>query len=688
MDTRSREVWKNHTEAARFAGLTVSVLLFLTSSSVRALQGRADQEYVAETIQPEFLGDLEQSTNAAVSSALFLAFPLNYPSSLTGFVNLASGVPAGEERLQISSFFAGKMPSQMGLLHAQADYEALLDGRLDVVSFLKRKASDAFGSLPLRILEDGESLTQTKSYRFAVGSVPLCDFKVRYYRFKNGDLTLMGRVPQVYDDASIDNYNGDAEWPSLDLSVELVKDTLERSQGGQIIEAPLEPTRCYMTALGGLVPSWKFLIRRTLGMETDSQVLTDIFVASESTIFKHEAFDFDAKGRVKVYPFNVVKTPTPIQEDLDNLVGDGTLTSDILISAVSSPFKRVQQSSHEFIYDPGTPEFGEVSAFTHATKHLKFLAETGFEWYGLKPLKLTVFSAQLKNNARFVPQLTETIPGQIDIGTSDGRLLQNLELDSDVVSHEVGHFVIYRAVRSTNGESLVLHEGLADYFTFARSNDACLGESICPEDSLACVRPGQCLRTAQNNFRFNDDNWKQWYEIRNSLNHLHGQVLSGLLWDLRTKEIPPADLDKMVMNSIMLLPEDANFSDFFLALASTDKSMFGGAYFAKLQSAAQSRNLGNRFPSVSPNGSLSKSVVTDSQGKKEQLSGQTGSEGESQGTADQPKTTRKNSGGTYGCGTVASGLPMKGSSILWALIIMLVPVGFCWSRACFMRLRR
>ena len=71
-----------------------------------------------------------------------------------------------------------------------------------------------------------------------------------------------------------------------------------------------------------------------------------------------------------------------------------------------------------------------------------------------------------KNNALYVPKETETDAAKIMIGNGDGNILKNLPQDREVISHELGHHIIYHHITQTSGESLILHEGLADFFTF------------------------------------------------------------------------------------------------------------------------------------------------------------------------------------------------------------------------------
>src|SRR5690606_2594621 len=150
------------------------------------------------------------------------------------------------------------------------------------------------------------------------------------------------------------------------------------------------------------------------------------------------------------------------------------------------------------------------------------------------------------------------------VGDGDGEKLQNLPKDSDVVSHELGHHVIFQSLTSTKGESLVMHEGLADYFAFARTDDPCLGESICPAGSpVGCELESQCLRTADNTYVLNVDT--------KSEEHFKSQFISGMLWDLRDNAVPAQDLDEMVIQATGMLLSNSGYHDLILTLMLADK---------------------------------------------------------------------------------------------------------------------
>ena len=147
------------------------------------------------------------------------------------------------------------------------------------------------------------------------------------------------------------------------------------------------------------------------------------------------------------------------------------------------------------------------------------------------------------------------------------QVLDNLPKDTDVISHEYGHHVIYKSLKSTRGESLILHEGLADFFVFARTGDGCLGESICPSGSQIC-EVDQCLRTADNSLVYGEG----LYPHKPA--HQKGQLISGYLWDLaQSNDVPLEDLERMVLRAIDLLVSDSGIEHFMLALYNADQEL-------------------------------------------------------------------------------------------------------------------
>lgn len=417
---------------------------------------------------------------------------------------------------------------------------------------------------------------------FHVAGVPLCFFGVRGTALASRELVALGTVPRVRE---LSGLTLRQDWPSQDKTTVFAAETLGRSYGW-LYEPQGTPQRCYALRDGGLRPAWR------LSMLTGHEAYR--VVADESQIYAVEPAFIHAAGTARVYPYDSVTTPSLVTEALTGLKGDGYLASEFFETVVSSGANQATSLNHNFSFDVTSLPFEETSVFVNATKQLQFFQSLGFSWYGPKPLLLQMNRTGMANNARFLPpNSTSTLP-VIEIGTGDGVILKNLGTDASVVSHELGHYAIYRAVTKTSGESLVLHEGLADYFEAARAQDPCLGNSVCPEGSNACFLESKCLRTAENTFEFEDADWQSWLSAAGQYTHLHGQVFSGLLWDLRLKAPSgPKVFDALVMRTISYLPPEAQFEDLLTYLLVTDQDLNNGVHRQIIRDTAEERGLGS-----------------------------------------------------------------------------------------------
>ena len=244
--------------------------------------------------------------------------------------------------------------------------------------------------------------------------------------------------------------------------------------------------------------------------------------------------------------------------------------------------KKVYSEKNAFIFSPEEDFYKPTSLFVHAQGMYQYFLDLGYqEWRDQKiVLRAYVTFEGDKNNAMYVPYDDEFSDApSLSFGEGDGIVLQNILMDANVVSHELTHHIVFQNLRSTSGESLIIHEGLADYFTFAYSGNACLGESICPADSDACVLMGECLRTGENNLT-HDVNSTDW--------HYEGQVLSGTLWDLR-KSLGGDVLDKIVFKSLSFFSERTGFYGFILSLMRADENLYSGKNRCEIYNAFVSR---------------------------------------------------------------------------------------------------
>jgi catechol 2,3-dioxygenase-like lactoylglutathione lyase family enzyme len=369
-------------------------------------------------------------------------------------------------------------------------------------------------------------------------------------------------------------------------------------------------------------------------------------VADDRRVHAIERGYFEVDGFARVHALNDVLTPELSDVELKGLAGDATLKDAKLRIVVPTGYQKATSAEHAFVFDAEDPRFAQASAFAHGQQHRLWFESLGVEWRGSLPLeiKLHVKPGGRANNALYVPD-DENTAATISIDDGDGVELQKLALDSDVISHELGHHVVFETLKKTDGEALVLHEGLADFFLFARADDPCLGESICPEGSNACILEAQCLRSGELELRFGDDNWKAWAGSLNRLGHLHSQVISGMLWDVRREDLMSVtDLAKLVLRAVSLLSEDSGFADFLAALVAADEELHAGQHVARLESAAAARGL----ESFLTGGTLGSGTAADSETPA--TGGSTPAAGATTGTATQTATATGTSTATTATG--------------------------------------
>lgn len=493
-----------------------------------------------------------------------------------------------------------RVPSSLGLFQ---------DGALDLeaaVAKTVRGSLHPMVEMRFKNTTDGLSLTAGTTSRdasFYVGGIPLCGFQVRAHALADRSVLLFGDIPDI--DATL--RFAPADWPDQELALEKTDAALADRPGSiKLISA----SRCLFVSNANLLPVWKLKVSKGA---LPYEVLADAY-----EVQKLEAGFFDAvDGTASVYARNSSDT-AKTDYTLPGLTGDGSLTSawlQTVFPGKTQKFTKISETSNTFNYDKTDARFMEVSTFAHAEMHRQFAASIGFEWYGPAPMQILMhikpggyldkssgeWIGGRSNNALFIPGSSDdnTLP-QIQIDDGDGTDLQNLALDGDVVSHEFGHHIVYHTLRSTTGQSLALHEGLADFFVFARTGAPNLGETICPDDSGACILPGKALRSAALDLRYKDANWTAWAGASNKLGHLHGQLISGLLWDLRKdNEMSGDDVTRLTLKAVSLFRSDSGFRDFIVSLFMADKELFSGRDFAILSAHVQSRGLGEFLDGIS-----------------------------------------------------------------------------------------
>lgn len=428
--------------------------------------------------------------------------------------------------------------------------------------------------------------TEIKTYEFAVNGIPLCNFQVKANSVRNAEPVVFGNIPQL-DDLT----PAYATWPNADIAFDYMEGMAR--EAGVVGEFNfVRKEQCFHVENRSLVPVW------IMYGEAD-QLLYKAMVSDDRGYYFEPQF-FHATGTAKIYTTNK-KTGTLQDYTLNDLTGNGYLESSKFYTNVSDGRARAYNASHNFVFNPGTSEFDETSIFTNASRTLDWFEQHGYANFGTKKLKLNVHAliGDTPNNALYQPGPDNP---SISVGDGDGEVLRDMGSDSDVVSHEFGHHVVFNTLTSVIGESLDMHEGLADFFTFAKTGDPCLAESICTESNKAgCVAyQGQlCLRSASNTYTV---------DTLGTLDaHRRGQFISGMLWDMREKDgIPAEDLTKIVLKGVDSLLSSSKYEHLVLSLLIADQNYFDGQYCQIIYERAKARGLGKRMKDFNCNDPLPK----------------------------------------------------------------------------------
>ena len=442
-----------------------------------------------------------------------------------------------------------------------------------------RQESSAFGLT-------GQS---KKSFRFFVRGIPICRLQLMAHEQSSGLSPIMiGDVPRLNAFAAFSSN----EAPSTDLALQnLSKVAEDFGASGPAVVRSRE--FCLLHKDDNLLP--------VLDLTFEQGPILYRGIADASQVFEFHRHMFDAAGKAKIFPQN---TTDAQREDysLPDLTGTGALENKYFYIAVDpvSGKAKVNKSDLNFDFDPisQSAEFTQTSIFTNATRTLEFFKSIGYTdaLFGTNQIKLLAhayFSGD-NNNALYKPGTSALSPPTILIGDGSSGVLKNLGTDADVISHEFGHHVVYQAIQEIKDESLVLHEALADFFTFIRTGNACLGESICPANSpIKCAVEQRCLRSAENEMVFGTPSLPPEAHVRS-------QFISGMLWDLIKKDgMSATDVDKIVYGSLKYLVRNSGYSHFVLGLMLADKELFSAQYCQKIFARAEARGLASKISTFS-----------------------------------------------------------------------------------------
>ena len=345
------------------------------------------------------------------------------------------------------------------------------------------------------------------------------------------------------------------------------------------------PDQCLSITEHQLVPTWEFDLRRGSQLfharvigRRPAQIANASFHAVEASIFQENSLH----ERVNI-----------AVEGVDER---GTLCNPFFETAPTNLENPALAIDNKFEFATDDPRFADTSVFTNATLMMRWFIDHGYDWNKENILLVVKDKYTERSNAEYTPgdRIISNQRPAIRFGEEVSGSLHNLTTDADVVGHELGHHVIYKSIKSRymNIDEKIMHEGLADFFRFAKTGDACLAESICPASGDICIVPRQCLRTADNTMGMD--------EARNNGPHRGSQFLSGMLWDFSgSKGMNRDEAARIAIRAIDYIPtEGAYFRDLVLALMIADRSINNGVNACNIDQIARQRGMTSMLEGV------------------------------------------------------------------------------------------
>lgn len=175
-----------------------------------------------------------------------------------------------------------------------------------------------------------------------------------------------------------------------------------------------------------------------------------------------------------------------------------------------------------------------------------------------------------------IPEILIGYGGYDSAGRNTCYRLRDLGKDMDVIMHEFGHHIVFRGLSNAKPQSVAMHEGFSDYFTYAISGNNLLAEYSAPP--ARALRQGNIAAgTTFKTFRSKaGGGYTTVAEDVLKAPHLVGEFWSGILWEIRGTMGSDAStgaykLDKIVWDTIDLLKAEAGLHEGIVALSESAK---------------------------------------------------------------------------------------------------------------------
>jgi len=287
-------------------------------------------------------------------------------------------------------------------------------------------------------------------------------------------------------------------------------------------------------------------------------------------------------GSGNVYPDDARNPDAFVLRPLARLSNPTQLASPLQVIRDDSTADAVGDSG-SFIYPSGDPRIVQTNVYWHVDHFFNdFIVPLGHSHryaIGVTVNALPGFNDPATSYANALSFSREFMG-------SDGSRWHNAGLVRDVIYHECGHIVLYDFGLLPAGETAALHEGLADFFAAAASDDPVIGEWLVP----GCDAGLRDIASDPTVFRYgNYDHVFGGCGAGPGDPHSNGMILSGALWDLRQSLGPVTEA--ILVEALPYLASSATFADLAAAMLRADLDLRGGAQVAQIEDGFAGREI-------------------------------------------------------------------------------------------------
>ena len=325
------------------------------------------------------------------------------------------------------------------------------------------------------------------------------------------------------------------------------------------------------------------------GHTSSTSILSGGYTAAGHVYFEHWTRNNTSIGSEGNYPFaqSRVRLLDPSGVAVDSTLTDATGYYSISYPSTGYQLEFVRSTPYAIDRSGGTSPPYPVQPYQHQD-HSWTAATNDPSWRSNAVAHMTEMRDWFKNEAGLATNMQAGLEIPDDpswFAGSDGEtllLVPNAAKAEDAISHEYTHAFIFRLYGgrlievnddSMHTQAAAMDEGMADYFTAAKTGDTHIGE-------YTPISPQREVNNSGSVYTFS--NWDNIYPP-----HGRGLILAGALWDLRTSSSLeaawgyPADfveeVDRLALGALRWSPQPENFTEYYNQLISVNSYARGGS---------------------------------------------------------------------------------------------------------------